>query len=137
MMSCDDHRVQLSEYITSLCLASSYQIIFEIIKLRISAALSITSSTNSAASIWLRQRLRHAIPIAKFLATREVTTGNQHTAKNMKIKLSNKRHSAAKLQNDVRRTMPRPLVMSIQLSSVVVSSIGWDAFGEVCGAIWL
>ena len=49
--------------------------------------------------------------------------------------VSNKRHSAAKLQNDVRRTMPRPLAMSIQLSSVLVSSIGWDVFWEVCNGI--
>jgi hypothetical protein len=51
------------------------------------------------------------------------------------LKTSNKRHSAAKLQNDVRRTMPRPLAMSIQLSSAVVSSIDWDVFGEVCNGI--
>ena len=46
------------------------------------------------------------------------------------LALSNKRHSAAKLQNDVRRTKPRPLVMSIQLSSVAVFSIGLLFFGR-------
>ena len=49
--------------------------------------------------------------------------------------VSNKRHSAAKLQNDVRRTLPRPLAMSIQLSSAVVSSIGWDVFWAICSRI--
>jgi hypothetical protein len=56
------------------------------------------------------------------------------TNKNM-LAVSNKRHSAAKLQNDVRRTLPRPLAMSILLSSAVVSSIGWDVFWAICSRI--
>ena len=78
---------------------------------------------------------KKALPGAQYVAM-EVMNSNQDSILDMAAAMtSNKRHSAAKLQNDVGRTLPRPLAMSIQLSSAVVSSIGWDVFWVICSRI--